>query len=275
MGVDVGDLELAPGRGREAARDLHDLVVVEVEAGDRDVRRRHARLLDDLGGAPARVEGDDAVALGVADVVAEHGRPPGVPGRLLQEGRHAVAVEDVVAQHQRDGVPADEGRADEEGLGEAPGAGLLGVGELESPPGAAAQQLPEPWQVLGRRDDEDLPDPRQHQRGQGVVDHRLVVDREQLLADDLGQGIEPRAAATGEDDALHRVPSVSIAARGGRAARAGSFRPARAATTAGCPDTTAPSCAGRTRTTPRASSRGRARSSTRRWRSAGRAPGGR
>ena len=32
-------------------------------------------------------------------------------------------------------------------------------------------------------DDQDVGDPRQHQRGQRVVDHRLVVDRNQLLAD--------------------------------------------------------------------------------------------
>ena len=35
----------------------------------------------------------------------------------------------------------------------------------------------------GRRDQQDLADARQHQHRQRIVDHRLVVDRQQLLAD--------------------------------------------------------------------------------------------
>ena len=35
----------------------------------------------------------------------------------------------------------------------------------------------------GRGDHQDVADARQHQRGQRIVDHRLVVDRQQLLAD--------------------------------------------------------------------------------------------
>ena len=38
---------------------------------------------------------------------------------------------------------------------------------------------------------------------QRVIDHRLVVDRQQLLADDARERIEPRAGAAGEDDPLH------------------------------------------------------------------------
>ena len=41
-------------------------------------------------------------------------------------------------------------------------------------------QTPERRLIFGRGDDEDLPDAREHQHGDGIVDHRLVVDREQL-----------------------------------------------------------------------------------------------
>jgi hypothetical protein len=47
--------------------------------------------------------------------------------------------------------------------------------------------------------------PGEHQRGQRVVDHRLVVDRQQLLAHGLGQRMQARARAAGQDDALHAV----------------------------------------------------------------------
>ena len=66
-----------------------------------------------------------------------------------------------------------------------------------------AQQLAEARQIVRRRDDEDLADPRQHQRRQRVVDHRLVVDRQELLRHHRGERVEPRAAAAGEDDPFH------------------------------------------------------------------------
>ena len=43
------------------------------------------------------------------------------------------AVEDVVAEHERDGVVADEVGADDERLGEAVGARLHGVRDLDAP----------------------------------------------------------------------------------------------------------------------------------------------
>jgi hypothetical protein len=57
--------------------------------------------------------------------------------------------------------------------------------------------------VLGRGDDEDVADPREHQRGERVVHHRLVVHGQELLGDHLRHRVEPRARAAREDDALH------------------------------------------------------------------------
>src|SRR3546814_16034718 len=64
---------------------------------------------------------------------------------------------------------------------------------------------------MGRRDDEDVPDARQHKRGQGVVDHRLVVDRKQLLADDMRHRMQPGAGPAGENYALQHRGGVSWA----------------------------------------------------------------
>ena len=69
---------------------------------------------------------------------------------------------------------------------------------------SVAEQLFEARRVLRRRDDENVPDPREHERAQRVVDHRLVVHGQQLLGHDLRDRIEPRAGAAGEDDAFHR-----------------------------------------------------------------------
>src|SRR5262249_52748097 len=53
--VDVGDLELAARRGRQAGRDLDHARIVEIEAGDRIARLRRARLLLWLTRAARRV----------------------------------------------------------------------------------------------------------------------------------------------------------------------------------------------------------------------------
>jgi hypothetical protein len=56
--------------------------------------------------------------------------------------------------------------------------------------------------VVRGGDDQDIVDPRHHQGGKGIINHRLVVDRLQLLAGDQGEGVEPVSGPAGEKDAL-------------------------------------------------------------------------
>src|SRR5690606_29965220 len=65
--------------------------------------------------------------------------------------------------------------------------------------------------VVGRGDEQDVLDAAQHERGQRVVDHRLVVHGLQLLAGHFRQRVEARAGAAGEDDALHFACPVLVA----------------------------------------------------------------
>ena len=113
-----------------------------------------------------------------------------------------VAVEDVVAEDKGRVVVADEVGADDEGLGETIRAGLDGVLQVDAPRAAIAEELFEARGVLRGGDDQDVADAGQHQRGQRVVDHRLVVDRQQLLGDRQGGGMEPGAGAASEDEAF-------------------------------------------------------------------------
>ena len=202
--VEVGDLVLAARRGHDSGRALGDARRVEVEPGHGVVALGVRRLLLDGDGVVVGVELDDPEALGVVHAVAEDRGAPlgGTRHRPLQALGEPVAVEDVVAQDQCAGVAADPVRADGEGLCQTVGARLLGVGELDAEVAPVAQQALEVREVRGRRDQEDLADARQHQRGERVVDHRLVVDREQLLAGNGGQRIQTCAAAAGEDNAL-------------------------------------------------------------------------
>ena len=88
-------------------------------------------------------------------------------------------------------------------MGQTVGLFLRGVGERAPEARAVAKKALERWGVFWGGDDQDVPDPCDHQSGQRMVDHRLVVDRHQLLADRLGQGPQTRPTAAGKNNSFH------------------------------------------------------------------------
>lgn len=111
----------------------------------------------------------------------------------------------LVAQHQTYRIVADELLADQECLRQSVGRGLFGIGEAHAVVRAVAQQAAEGRQVGRCRDDEYVADAGEHQRRQRVINHRFIVDREQLFADTLGYRIEARSRASRQDNAFHIV----------------------------------------------------------------------
>ena len=137
--VDVGDLELAARRRLEACGDAHHIVVVEIEAGHRDVGARPLRFLLDRQRAAGTVELDYAVSLRRVNRVAEDGGA-GLPRRRARERlREPVAVKQIVAQDQRHPVAADEIGADDKGVGKPARLALHREGELKTPVRAVAE----------------------------------------------------------------------------------------------------------------------------------------
>ena len=63
---------------------------------------------------------------------------------------------------------------------------------------------------MRRSDHQHLADPGEDQRRQGVVDHRLVVDRNQLFANTESDWMEPGARAPRQDDASHGAQSRRV-----------------------------------------------------------------
>lgn len=205
--VERGDLQLAAGRGLDPMRLGGHVARVEVQAGDGVGALGLGGLLLDGDGPALRIELHDAEALGVVHVVAEDrgaARLRVLDG-LLQVAAEAVAVKDVVAEHQRARLAGDELLADGEGLREAVGARLLGVGQVHAVARAVAEQALEVGQVRRRGDDQDVPDASQHEGGQRVVDHGLVVDRQQLLGGHERERVQAGAGPAGEDDAFHNI----------------------------------------------------------------------
>ena len=206
--VERGDLELAAGRGLDPVRLGCHVARVEIQAGDGVGALGLRWLLLDGDGTALPVELHDAEALGVVHVVAEDRGPTGlgVLDGARQVARQAVAVEDVVAENQGARLTVNELLADGERLREAVRTRLLGVGEVDAVARAVPEQALEVGQVGRRGDDQDVPDARQHEGGQRVVDHGLVVDRKQLLGGHERERVQARAGPAGEDDAFHRIP---------------------------------------------------------------------
>lgn len=205
--VERGDLQLAAGRRLDPMRLGGHVARVEIKAGDGVGALGLGGLLLDGDGPPLAVELDDAEALGVVDVVAED---RGAARLCVLHGarkvaRQAVAVEDVVAEHQGARLAGDELLADGEGLRQAVRRGLLGVGEVHAVARAVPEQALEVGQVGRRGDDQDVADARQHKGAERVVDHGLVVDRQQLLGGHERERVQAGAGPAGEDDAFHNI----------------------------------------------------------------------
>ena len=203
--VERGDLELA-ARGRLHPMGLDgDVARVEVQAGDGVGALGLGGLLLDGDGTALAVELHDAEALGVVHVVAEDRGAArlGVLDGARQVAAEAVAVEDVVAEHQRARLAGDELLADGEGLRQAVGARLLCIGQVHAVARAVPEQALEVGEVGRRGDDQDVADARQHEGAERVVDHGLVVDRQQLLGGHERERVQAGAGPAGEDDAFH------------------------------------------------------------------------
>jgi hypothetical protein len=102
-------------------------------------------------------------------------------------------------------IVADEFLADVKRLSQSLGLRLLRVFDPHAEPRAVAEEAFEARGVVRRGDDEHFANAGEHQRRQRIIDHRLVVDRQQLLAHGQRERMQPCTGTAGEDDALFEV----------------------------------------------------------------------
>jgi len=180
--VDGGDLQFAARRRLDVGRNIDNVVVVEIKAGDRPIGFRLLRLFLNrdrpLGCA---VKLDHAIAFGILDVIGENRSALFAVGGFLAQSRQAVAVINIVAKNHGDRVVADEFAPDDEGFCEAVGLGLLGKCQIEAEIAAIPEKVAEYRQIARCRYDQNVPDTCEHEYAQRVEDHRLVVNRQDLL----------------------------------------------------------------------------------------------
>jgi ClpX C4-type zinc finger len=201
--VEVGDLQFSSRRWPQARCNLERIAIVEIEARQRIVGLRNRRLLLEARCTSGGVEVDHAIALWVADPISEHRSSAGARGRAIEQRGEPSAVEKIVTQNQGRRVAAEKVASDRDRPGDAVRARLLRIAEPDSPLAAVPQQPLKLRQISRRRDDENISDSGEHEHRQGIIDHRFVVDREELFRDCFGYGMEATRPSACEKNSTH------------------------------------------------------------------------
>src|SRR3989454_5221130 len=179
--VYVSDLQLSAYGWLKRTCNLDDLVIVEIQPGHRVPRLWSFRFFLEAERLASAVEFNDPVPLGIVDRIGKHARSRGLGTCLRHTLGEVMAVENVVAEHQRATGGTDEFSAYHESLRDSFRTRLSSILEVKPQSCAIAEQQFESGQIFWSRDDQDVPDSREHERGKRVVDHRLVVDWQQAL----------------------------------------------------------------------------------------------
>src|SRR5690554_1224752 len=193
--VYAGDFQLATVAGCYLFGDVDHAVVVEVEPGYGVVGFRVFGLFFDGDGAFVFVELDYAEAFRVFYLIAKYCSTFGALSCLLQFGGESLTVEDVITQNQTHTVVTDELFADDESLGEAVRTWLDFVAEVDAELFAGAERALEAGLIFRGGDDEDIPDARQHEYRERIVDHGFVVNRQELFGGAECYGVQAGAGS--------------------------------------------------------------------------------
>src|ERR1700726_4547510 len=196
--VEIGDLKFTTRRRTQRSAQIDDLIVVNIKARNGKVRFRLLGFFLQTYGPPVGVELHDTVTLRIAHLISENACS------LLNGQRVAVeiefAVKNVVTEDQGNAGPGDKICADEKSFCDPIWFCLLSVMEIQSELGPVAQKITQHRQILWRGDDQDLAQTAEHESSQRIADHRLVVDRKQLLAYGRSERKQPGARAACEEN---------------------------------------------------------------------------
>ena len=200
--VHVGDFQFVALRGPEPADIVEHALIVEIDAAHGIVARRHGRLFVDPDDARS-VERRHPEAFGIRNLLEEDSRSRRLFFKAARVGPDVV-LEDVVAEHDADPVAVGEIFAQSQRVGDPAFAVLIRIVDVLE---AEVFSIPEQSQEVARRvpagNEHDLFETGAAQRFERIVDHRLVVHRQQMLVRHLGERTKSSSEAAREDDALH------------------------------------------------------------------------
>lgn len=107
-------------------------------------------------------------------------------------------------------VVSDVLLAKDEGLRETVRRRLLHVAEVDAELRSIAKQTLELAYIVRGGYDQDVADAREDEGGQRIVDHWLVIDRDQLFRDAMGDRVQAGAGSARKNEALHETQSRQL-----------------------------------------------------------------
>ena len=194
--VKIGDFQLAACRRLDLLCQIYDTLVVEIQTGNRVVGFWLFGLFLDRNDMPIIIKLHDTETLRIVDVITEHGCLTILCclNSLFQMVAQTGTVEDVVAEHHCARLITDELLTERKCLRQTIWRWLHLVRQIDTVAAAISEQTLEIRQISRCRDDQNIANSGQHQRGKRIINHRLVVNRQQLLARYHGQRIQSRTA---------------------------------------------------------------------------------
>src|SRR5580692_3588813 len=154
------------------------------------------------------VEGRHAEAPRIGYLFEQNASAGALLRKLCDVGRD-VLLEDIVAEHDHDGATLGEMLAKAQRIGDSALAFLIRVVNIaQSKLRAVAEETKKLTRRVSTGDDHDLHDSGRTERLQRIIDHRLVVNRQQMFVGHLRQRAQSRAEPARQDHPLESLAHV-------------------------------------------------------------------
>src|SRR2546423_6881880 len=123
------------------------------------------------------------ITLGIAQLIRKNATTDGETEGIAKEIQ--FSVKNVITEDERRSRVADELGPDDESLRNSFRFRLLGVSQFNSESRTVPEIIAQHWQIFRSGDDENLANAAQHEGGKRIANHRLVVNRPQVFADNF------------------------------------------------------------------------------------------
>src|ERR1700693_4542352 len=164
------------------------------------------RLLFNAEGAPEAIEFHNSVPFGIVHGIGKYSRALSLAGSFAQVLSQVVTVKNIVAQHKSTSGVAYKTLAHQKSLRDPFRLGLHLVLQLDSKLTTVPQQGLELENIVRCGNKKDFAYACQHKSAERVVNHGLVVDRQQAFPHGMGYRIQARSRSTGQNNSsVHRT----------------------------------------------------------------------
>ena len=147
---------------------------------------------------------NNAIALWIAHMIPEDSRAVFLFAGTDKQIFKAIPKENIIAENQARMASPDKICCKEKCLRYAFRFFLNDIFKRTPPLTAVSEKLAILPHVVWSRNDGNLADAGQHEHRQRIINHRLVVDRQKLLADAQRQGMQPCPGTASQQDTFSR-----------------------------------------------------------------------